>query len=163
MIRKYAVVLVCFCLPLASVRVGACEAHFMFNPDKLGFVGGTVARLAGLTPPEPVFDLEHPAMARAEVGEKSEVVITYSRPFFSKNVRLELTGTSNVQLFREEILLEERRGTIKIPYELSGSGYDAITMTVSGEHKGDIVRETARIYVRANIPSTEPKMQVSER
>ena len=46
------------------------------DPDNLGFFGGAVVRMAGLAPPEPVFELEFPSMAKAVIGEESEVVVT---------------------------------------------------------------------------------------
>jgi hypothetical protein len=133
------------------------------DPDNLGFFGGAVVRMAGLAPPEPVFELEFPSMAKAVIGEESEVVVNYSRPFFSKNVRLELKGTSNVQLHLKEILLEERKGSVTIPYQLTGTGFDQITLTVSGEHKGETVRESGRIYLRASGKLPDQDLQVSER
>ena len=147
--RKYLLGLAFIWIPLLPASVLACGFHFTLNPDDYGVVGGTVVRMAGLAPPEPVFELEHPAMAKTLIGEKSEITVNYSRPFFSKNVVLKVSGTSNIQLFQEAIELDDRSGTVSIPYQLSGSGFDSITLTVSGEHKGEVVREVARIYIRA--------------
>ena len=163
MARQYLVAFASFWLGLASTRVLACGAHMYIDPNNLGFFGGAVVRMAGLAPPEPVFELEFPSMAKAVIGEESEVVVNYSRPFFSKNVRLELKGTSNVQLHLKEILLEERKGSVTIPYQLTGTGFDQITLTVSGEHKGENVRESGRIYLRASGEPPKQELQVSER
>ena len=149
MINKLSGSLLCICLTLASTQALACGAHMYINPDNLGFFGGAVVKMAGLAPPEPVFKLEHPSMAKAVIGQDSEVIINYSRPFFAKNVRMELKGTSNVDLSQEEFLLEEREGSVVIPYQLTGTGFDQITVTVVGEHKGEMVRETRRVYIRA--------------
>ena len=146
---KYLRNLLLIYVALASTQAMACANHLYINPDDLGFFGGAVVRMAGLAPPEPVFDLEYPSMAKARIGEKSEVTISYSRPFFSKNVRMELTGTGNVEIAEEAIMLEERNGIITIPYQLSGNGFDQITVTIIGEHKGEVVRESARVYIRA--------------
>ena len=78
-------------------------------------------------------------------------------------MRLELKGTSNVQLHLKEILLEERKGSVTIPYQLTGTGFDQITLTVSGEHKGETVRESGRIYLRASGKLPDQDLQVSER
>ena len=108
-----------------------------------------MARMAGLVPPPPVFDVVHPTMMRAQVGEKSEVVVSYSRPFFSKNVRLRVKATNNVSLDLEEVSLDERAGTVKVGYVLAtGSGYESIILTVSGEHDGEIVNQSSQIYLR---------------
>ncbi len=163
MTRNRLTVLLCLLLGLAPARVLACAGHMYINPDNLGFFGGAVVRMAGLAPPEPVFKLEHPAMAKAKVGEDSEIIVTYSRPFFSDNVRLELQGSTNVQLPVTDIPLEERDGTVAITYQLSGSGFDQITLTVSGEHKGEIVRESTRIYLRADEEPAKQELSVSER
>jgi hypothetical protein len=150
-------------MPFVPSKALACDAHLAFNPDQLGFVGGAVARMAGLLPPEPVFDLDHPAMVKADIGERSEIEITYTRPFFSKNVRLKLTGSSNVSLYQEELVLEDRKGSFTVPYELGGFGYDFITLTVSGKHNGEMVKETGRIYLRARAKTTEQAVQVTAR
>ena len=149
MIRKSTCVLVCIFLHLASARVAACAGHFSIDPEGLGFFGAAAVRMAGLAPPERVFKLEHPAVVKAVIGEEDEIVVDYTRPFFSKNVRLEVRGTKNVQLLQREIDLDERSGTVSIPYQLLDSGYDSITVIVSGEHKGETVREVGHIYVRA--------------
>ena len=102
-------------------------------------------------------------MAKAVIGEMSEVEVTYSRPFFSENVRLVVTGTKNVELPTEELTLEERDGTLTIPYQLTGTGFDQLTLKVSGEHKGKVVTETRRIYLRASKPAqTAEPQQVSQ-
>lgn len=137
------------CLSLSSGQASACADHLSLNPDDYGFFGGVALRLAGLTPPGSVFDLEHPAMAKAVVGEKSSIDIKYSKPFFSENVRLTLKGSNNVHLFEAEFSLEDRTGILNIPYRLTGTGYDTITLSISGEHKGKTVRESGRIYLRS--------------
>lgn len=149
MAQKYRRGLLSIYLALASAQAMACGDHLYFNPEEMGFFGGAVVRMVGLAPPEPVFKLEHPSISKAIIGESNKVTVRYSRPFFSKNVRMELKGTGNVQLAKEDILLEERNGSVTIPYQLSGNGFNQITVTVIGEHKGEIVRESGRVYIRA--------------
>ena len=163
MIRSCLLATICLCATLAPVSAIACQHHLYLNPDDYGFFGGAVVRMAGLAPPEPVFDLEYPTMAKAVVGDDSVISFSYTRPFFAKDVRLELKGTSNVQLLQEEFALDDRSGIISIPYELTGRGYDVITLIVSGKHKGEIVRESGQIYIRAASQSTKEGLQVSER
>ncbi|MEM9255235.1 MAG: hypothetical protein AAGA91_07295 [Pseudomonadota bacterium] len=152
-------------LSIAPVSTLACANHLYFNPDELGFLGAAVVRLAGLAPPEPVFELKHPAMAKSSIGEQSEVMVSYARPFFSKDVRLEVSGTRNVSLDVDVVPLIDREGVVTIPYEVTGTGFDTITLTVVGQHKGKTVRQVGRMYVSAKPAQKEPaqEMQVSGR
>lgn len=158
-------ILMMVCLALVPVRGLACEGHLYFNPENMGFFGGAVARMAGLTPPEPVFELQHVDMVKAVVGQSSEIIVQFDRPFFSKDVRLQVKGSKNVLIKRGEYRLEEREGSITIPYEVVGVGFDTITLTVTGEHKGDTVRQSGRIYVSASArkPEADEDLQVSGR
>ncbi|MGI9315837.1 MAG: hypothetical protein ACR2QW_00780 [bacterium] len=149
MVQKYLIGIISIYFALMSARAMACGDHLYINPDELGFFGGAVVRMVGLAPPEPVFELEHPSMAKAKIGENNELTVSYSRPFFSKNVRMELKGSGNVKLAEEALLLEDRNGSVTIPYQLNGNGFNQITVTVIGEHKGEIVRESGRVYIRA--------------
>ena len=148
--RKSLLLVVCFSLSLAPASSMACGMHMAFNPDQMGFVSGTIARVAGLTPPKPVFELDHPALARASIGENNEIVVAYSMPGNAKDVKLKLSGTRNIELAQSVIQLDEEEGELNIAYQLTGSGYDSITLEITGEHKGEKVRQVARIYVRAN-------------
>ena len=73
MSRHIVLLLVSLGLALAPVRGLACAGHLTIDPDKLGFFGGMAARMAGLAPPEPVFELDYEGMAKSEIGEKAEV------------------------------------------------------------------------------------------
>ena len=127
----------------------ACYDHMMFNPKNMGLVEGTIARMAGLVPPKPVFDVVHPAMARVQVGEKSAMTISFSRPMFSKNVSLKVQGTRNVVLDVREIPLDDRSGSVSFGYELTdGASYESLILTVTGEHNGKIVNQSSQIYLR---------------
>ena len=127
----------------------ACYDHMMFNPSNMGLVEGTIARMAGLVPPKPVFDVVHPAMARVQVGEKSAMTISFSRPMFSKNVSLKVQGTRNVVLDVREIPLDDRSGSVSFGYELTdGASYESLILTVTGEHNGKIVNQSSQIYLR---------------
>ena len=136
-------------LPMFASSAMACYDHMRFNPDNLGFVGGTMARMAGLVPPKPTFDIVHPAMVRSQIGKKSEIIVSYSRPVFSKNVRLKVRGTDNVSLELQEVALDDRSGSVNVGYLLStGSGYESIILTISGEHNGKTVNQSSQIYLR---------------
>jgi len=149
------------------VKAMGCAGHLYFDPDKMGFFGGAVARMAGLVPPEPVFALEHVDMAKAVVGQEDEILVQFDRPFFSKNVHLKANSTKNLLVLNADFPLEDREGSISIPYQVLGEGAATITLTVTGEHKGEFVRQVGRIYVRASKPVAEPdqdqELQVSDR
>lgn len=137
------------CLLSVSGASYACYDHMMFNPNNMGLVEGTIARMAGLVPPKPVFDVVHPSMARAQVGEKSAMTVSFSRPLFSKNVSLKVQGTRNVVLDVNEIALEDRSGSVSFGYELTdGATYESIILTVTGEHDGKVVNQSSQIYLR---------------
>ncbi len=137
------------CLLIISGTSYACYDHMMFNPNNMGLVEGTIARMAGLVPPKPVFDVVHPSMARARVGEKSAMTVNFSRPMFSKNVSLKVQGTRNVVLEVNEIALEDRSGSVSFGYELTdGATYESIILTVTGEHNGKVVNQSSQIYLR---------------
>ena len=161
--RLSVLLLIVIGLAAVPARVMACGAHMYFNPDDFGVVGGAVVRMAGLAPPAPVFDLNYPPMASAVIGETNEITVDFSRPLFSENVRLELKGTRNVLLSEDVIALDERSGTVNISYQMLGSGYDSIRLTIIGEHKGKTVREVGQIYVRAKRPKAPAEEQVSQR
>ncbi|AQA18595.1 hypothetical protein BST95_10465 [Halioglobus japonicus] len=164
MTRAILLSLTLLCIVTAPGRAIACGAHgFYLNPDDMGFVGGAVVRMAGLAPPEPVFKLEHPAMARGVLNQESEIEVEYSRPFFSSHVRMEITGTSNVSLPTPTIDLDDRSGTLSIPFTLTGNGFDQITLKVTGSHKGKMVTESRRIYLRASAPAPAEEQQLSQR
>ena len=136
-------------LTLGPKQTSACYDHFMIDSDRLGFMGGTMTRMAGLTPPKPTFEIEHPPMMRARVGEKGEIIINYSRPVLSKNVRLTVWASENVALDSEELPLEKMSGSVNLGYELTANaGYASIILTVVGEHFGKVVNQSSRIYLR---------------
>ena len=142
-------VLATVCLLSVSDPSFACYGHMMFNPNNMGLVEGSIARMAGLVPPKPVFDLVHPSMARVQVGEKSAMTVNFSRPMFSKNVSLKVQGTRNVVLDVKEIPLDERSGSVSFGYELiDGASYESLILTVTGEHNGKIVNQSSQIYLR---------------
>ncbi|MGB1140311.1 MAG: hypothetical protein ACPG1A_05385, partial [Halioglobus sp.] len=111
MLRLFVLLSVYLGLAMVPARAEACAGHMYFNPDNMGFLGGAVVRMAGLAPPEPVFDLEHVEMAKAVIGEKSEIEVKFARPFFSKDVRLKARGTENIDVLEADFPLEEREGT----------------------------------------------------
>ena len=77
-------------------------------------------------------------------------MVNYSRPIFSKNVQLKVRGTDNVTLELEEASLDDRAGFVVVGYTLAKcAAYESIIFTVSGEHGGEVVKQSSQIYLRA--------------
>lgn len=162
MVQRLISIAIAFYLTLVSSQVAACFNHFYLNPDNYGVVKGTAIKLAGLAPPEPVFKLKHPPVAKATLGEESEITVEYKRPWRSSNVYMELKSTSGIRLIDDSIALEEFDGSVKVRYSLEKAGLNSITIQVNGEHKGQSITNSRMIYIRANPASIEAdSLQVS--
>ena len=153
MVQRFISIAIAFYLALVSSQVAACFNHFYLNPDNYGVVKGTAIKLAGLAPPEPVFKLKHPPVAKATLGEESEITVEYKRPWRSSNVYMKLKSTSGIRLIDNSIALEEFDGLVKVRYSLEKAGLNSITIQVNGEHKGQSVTSSRMIYIRANPAS----------
>jgi hypothetical protein len=164
MFQKFLSITILFYLGFVSSQAAACGNHFSLNPDNFGVIRGAAIRLAGLAPPEPVFKLKHPPVAKAILGENSEITIEYERPWRSKNVHMQLKSTSGIKLNDKSIALDDFDGSIRIRYSLETAGFNSITMQVNGEHKGQSIFSRRVIYVQAKKTSIEANnLQVSVR
>ena len=164
MVRRLFTIAVLFYLALVSSQAAACFNHFYLNPDNYGVVKGTAIKLAGLAPPEPIFKLKHPPVAKATLGEESEITVEYKRPWRSSNVYMQLKSTSGIRLIDNSIALEEFDGLVKVRYSLEKAGLNSITIKVNGEHKGQSITNSRMIYIRANpTPIEANNLQVNAR
>jgi hypothetical protein len=164
MVRRLFTIAVLFYLALVSSQAAACFNHFYLNPDNYGVVKGTAIKLAGLAPPEPIFKLKHPPVAKATLGEEAEITVEYKRPWRSSNVYMELKSTSGIRLIDNSIALEEFDGSVKLRYSLEKAGLNSITIKVNGEHKGQSITNSRMIYIRANpTPIEANNLQVNAR
>ena len=165
MVRRSVFLMTCLVLALGPVKALACAGHLYLDPDEMGFFAGAVVRMVGLAPPKPIFELEHVEMIKAVVGEEREIVVEFARPFFSKDVQLTVTGTENIKVLDEDFPLKERVGTVRIRFETLGSGFETMRFTVTGQHKGETVREFGRIYISADdkVDAQDDTLQVSGR
>lgn len=161
--KSLLVCLLALSVGVASKDAAACAGHLYLDTQNMGFFGRTAARMVGLAPPERVFKVKHPSTTLANTGEEMEIQVSYQRPFFAKEVRLELSGSSSVLLAQDTLQLKARTGEISIRFQVTAPGYNTINLTVVGENKGEIVREHSRIYVRAKQKPTADDMQVSVR
>ena len=78
MLKKLLSIAVSFYLALISSHAAACAGHLYLNPDNFGVMGNLAIKLAGLAPPEPIFKLKHPPLAKATLGEESEITVDMS-------------------------------------------------------------------------------------
>lgn len=135
--------------------------HLYMDPDDYGVVGGTLIRLAGLAPPEPVFKLKHKPVAKVSLEEEHQLVIEYKRPWFSNDVSLSFVGTPGIQLKDEKVELEDYSGEVVLNYSLHNKGYNTIKLVMSGEHKGKTVERSTVVYVQAKKEKPPEVAQVS--
>ncbi|BFM17735.1 hypothetical protein R50073_39180 [Maricurvus nonylphenolicus] len=139
-----------FNLVFAAQNAAACGAHnFYLNPDEYGVIGGTFIKLAGLAPPEPVFKVKHVPMTKVTLGVESEITVDYERPWFSSDVRIQLSSSAGVSLAEEIIDLDDYDGSVKVNFSLEKPGYNTIRVKVIGVHKGEEVAYSSVIYVQA--------------
>lgn len=160
---KYISGTICMTLSLVSVQANACGNH-MFGSGNMSF--GEAIMSYRSKAPKRTFNLTHPLITKVTLGEQSEVAIDYERPWLSKDVTVTLSGTENVDLIDSEIELAEYSGTLHARFVLKEDNFDAITVVVSGEHNGETVSQSSKIYVRTKRPSkkgTGEGVQVSSR
>jgi asparagine N-glycosylation enzyme membrane subunit Stt3 len=151
--KRYLSVASATLMMIAATNAVACGNHLYMDPNQYGFFGRTAFKLAGLSAPEPVFKINHPSMAKVEIDEESQVVIEYDRPWRSDNVELTISSTAGITLPLKNIELDDLDGEVKLPFLLTKSGYNSITIKVTGEHKGKPVTSTSMVYVRAKQKS----------
>ena len=139
--KKLLFLLSCVALPLASAPSFACFEHM--------FAAGGM----GMAVPERVFQLGHARMAKVPVGEESQIVIQYTIPPYSDNVKLHLSGIGKIELIDKEMDLPGSSGAVSVRFLMTVAGVSSIILTVMGEHEGEAVRESSAIYL---LPQETP-------
>lgn len=159
MAQRFSIASLCLITSLFASHANACADHFYVNPDEAGFFTGTLIRWAGLAPPEQAFKVKHPPLSAVAINEDAEIIVNYKRAWFSKNVRLHFAGSRNVEMLDQDIELTNYQGTVTARFRLKSRGFDAITVTVTGEHKGEILRYSSRVNVMAkHAPSSHERI-----
>ena len=148
-------------MSLLANYASACFFHY--GQGYGGFSGDQANPTAAFTAPEKIFSVKHPPTAVAIINEYSEITLEYDRPITSKNVSIQLTGSANVELLDQNIELIDFSGEITARFRLTGKGFDVITITVTGEHNGDSLRYSSRVYVRAKQAAPPLTMEVTSR
>lgn len=155
MLIKKVSSLLLFCLVIFVQKASACGLHGIYiDPNEFGVIGGAAIRMVGLAPPEPVFKITHRSMAKVALGEESNITVEYERPWFSRDVRMELTSTGGVSLEQSSIELDSFDGVVNVRFSLDKPGYNNIKLKVTGIHKGEQVERSSVIYVQAKKPAS---------
>ena len=144
----------------------ACLAHLMYaDSEEFSRVYRNIAESSGLfAAPVQRFPLQHPVTAVVDLETESTIEIHYQRPNDSANVTLALAGTGNVELIDAELPLQDRDGTVKVRFRLTGYGkHDALLLTVSGEHEGAVISEKSKIYLLGKRRPSAGNAEVSSR
>ena len=169
MIKTVVITGICACLALATTQSLACDVyatgHTHFSFGKLGFRSGALVSREGLAA-DRVFKLKHTPIRKVPLGEESEIVIDYERPLLSTNVVIEVSGSDNVEIVEKDLELSDFNGSVRARFLLTGDGYDAITLTVSGDYKGGTVSESSTVRVgvkRVKKPASAEGPQVTSR
>lgn len=154
-----------YCTLWASTA-SACLGHLLYaDPDEFSRVYGSIAASSGLhVTPAKLFSLEHPVTAVVPLKEEATVEVRYRRPAESASVTLSLAGTDNVELVDNELTLPDLEGTVSVRFRLTDhGGYDALLLTVSGMHDGDIISETSKVYLLGKRETAATEARVSAR
>ena len=133
---------------MASVA-HACMDHYFYQRGNNALFGNSdaMARLNRPAAKPKVFKVKHPGATVAIVDKDHQINVDYKLPADSTNVSLQFSATNNVQLVDEEIKLTDSDGTVTAKFRVKKKGIDTITVTVSGEHGGETLSYTSRVYV----------------
>jgi len=151
---KITVVLSAFVgLALLAPQANACMEHYYYDQGgSSGLFGGSrpAYRMTKQTVKEKVFKVKHAPATVVVIDEDSNLKIDYDLPPASNNVSLKFAVTSsNVELLDENIQLTDLSGTATARFRVKEKGIDTITVTVRGEHEGQILSYSSKIYINA--------------
>lgn len=163
MSKKTCVLTAFLSLSLLAAHANACMDHFSFDQGSAGLFGFSNGFNNGahtgfgakpLPIKEKTFRVKHQSVAVVVIDEDSNLVIDYDLPPEAKNVSLQFTATDNVELLDENIELTGLNGTVNARFRVKQeSVVDRVTVTVSGEHEGEVLSYTSQLYINAK-PAT---------
>jgi len=141
-------------LALLTPQAKACMEHYGyeqggFNSGSIFGSSRTAVRVRSLPVQEKVFKVKHPIAAVVVIDQDSDLKIDYDLPEMAKNVSLQFAATSNVELMQDDIQLTDLNGTATTRFRVKQKGVDTITVTVSGEHEGEVISYSSKIYINA--------------
>ena len=142
-------------LTLLAGHAQACMDHYFYQQGQGGFFKGsnTAHRMMRTPAKEKIFKIKHPAAAVAVVEEDTNLKVNYKLPPSAKNVSLHFAATSKLELLDSEIDLTDQEGSVTARFRAHKKGVDIITVTVSGEHKGEVLTYSSKVYISAKASS----------
>ena len=140
-------------LSLLTPQANACMEHYAydqgFNSGSIFSGSRTAVKVRSLPVQEKVFKVKHPIATIVVIDENSDLKIDYDLPEMAKNVSLQFAATRNVELMEDDIQLTDLNGTATTRFRVKQKGVDTITVTVSGEHEGEVISYSSKIYINA--------------
>jgi len=141
-------------LSLLAAQVNACMDHYYYEPTGNGsFFNSSRASSRIMSPTAKVFKVKHVPATVVVIDEDSDFKIDYDLPPTSKNVSLQLVAGGNVELLDNDIQLKDLNGTATARFRVTQKGIDTITVTVRGEHEGEVLSYSSTMYINAK-PAT---------
>lgn len=140
---------------LVANQANACLDHYYGDGGNAGFFSGSqgLANIKKLPKKPQVFRVKHPRATLVVTNEDTKFDIDYDLPPEAKNVSLQFTANENVEILDQDIELKELNGTATARFRVKRKGVDIITVTVSGEHEGEVLSYSSTIYINAK-PAT---------
>jgi len=157
MFKNICVVTAVLNLSLMAFQVDACMDHYSYQRGySASFFSDSrpASTMSNLALKKKVFKVKHPPATVVVIDEDSSLKIDYDLPPESKNVSLQFVATRNVELIDQDIFLTEKNGTATARFRVRQKGSDTITVTVSGEHEGEVVSYSSKIYINAKPATT---------
>ncbi len=155
MIKKIWISSAALSLSLLGTQANACLDHYYGDGGNGGFFNSSqgAAALRNLPKKEKIFKVKHPRATLVTTNEDANIEIDYDLPPKAKNVSLQFTANDNVEMLDQDIELEGLNGTATARFRVKEKGVDIITVTVSGEHEGEILSYSSTVYINAK-PAT---------
>jgi len=141
---------------LLPVQANACMDHYFYEQGNTGLFKGSNRGpgMRNFSIKKKIFKVKHPSATVVVIDEDSNLKIDYDLPPESKNVSLQFVATSNVELLNQDIQLTELNGTATARFRVKQKGFDTITVTVSGEHEGEALSYSSKVYINAKPATT---------
>ena len=142
-------------LALVAGQAHACLDHYYGDGGSAGFFQSSqgVSNIKNLPKKEQLFKVKHPRATLVVINEDTKFDIDYDLPPKAKNVSLQFTANENVEILDQDIELKDLNGTATARFRVMKKGVDIITVTVSGEHEGEVLTYSSTIYINAK-PAT---------
>jgi len=156
MFKKTSLAVIGANLMFLGLSAQACMDHYFYDRGNYSLSPGANAysRMVRPVVKEKVFKVKHPATTIAIIDEDTNLDVKYELPAESKNVSLAFKGSKNVELLDDRFTLSEENGTITARFRVKQKGVDTITVTVSGEHEGEMLTYSSKVYIGSKAASS---------